>query len=193
MNKIFPILIVCFTVVLGLYLSLYLLNDEDHEISNIQETSTSTDTVTIPDEQPSVIIVQDQHYCVSMIPESPMPGTFSHLSTELKTGDELTSGDLLRGCVLFLNGSYGKWSPFEGQVGSYAVYASDDTLLAQAPLPVSGPSNWLDYTNNSQHIPFEHIVNIDTGSYTHGYVVFRNENASGEPAGVREITIDVTF
>ena len=116
-----------------------------------------------------------------------------YLVTELSEGDSVESGYVLSGYVDNIEGSYGNWAPFEGQIGSYVLYASDDTALAESFIPVTGDSDWMTMAMNSEDIPFEATLTFTPGVYTTGYIVIKNENASGEPAFDKEVTINVAF
>lgn len=137
--------------------------------------------------------VQDQAYCAALGPQSGNAANSTFFVSELQEGDPIVSGYLLRGCVKNVAGAYGNWAPFEGQIGSYVLYASDNTILAQSYIPVSGTSDWMTMAMNAEHIPYEALLSFDSGAYTSGYIVIKNENASGMPEFDKQETINVAF
>jgi len=114
------------------------------------------------------------------------------IMTEVAANSVITSGQVIAGCVYAPNGSYAGWAPFEGQVGSYELKASDGTSLATGPLSL-GVQDWMEAATNNESLKYQTEITFDAGSYTNGELILKNENASGEPERDKSVTIQVTF
>lgn len=77
------------------------------------------------------------------------------------------------------------WYGFEGQVGSVTVYDSVGTVLDIKPLTAT--SDWMTST-----VRFEANIEFLTTA-TSGVLIFKNENASGEPARDKTVSMPVQF
>ncbi len=114
------------------------------------------------------------------------------IMTEIASNEMLTDGQTIAGCVYSVNGSYGGWAPFEGQIGSYELTAADGSVLATGPLPTLN-EDWMQDAMDNLALQFQGELAFDAGSYTSGELVLKNDNASGLPENDRSVTIPVTF
>ena len=114
------------------------------------------------------------------------------ITTAIAAGSIITSGDEISGCVYSINESYGGWAPFEGQVGSYSLLASDGTTLDEGPLSVV-EDDWITLALSGEDIQYNTVMTFDPTGYTVGELILRNENASGEVDLDKTITISVSF
>ena len=111
--------------------------------------------------------------------------------TNITNGSTISAGDEIRGCVYSVNGSYGGWAPFEGQIGYYEIIADDETLLTQLPLPTV--ENWMELGLAGEPIQYTTTLDFSATGYTAGTLVLHNENAAGIPELDRSIEISVLF
>ncbi|MBI2037525.1 MAG: GerMN domain-containing protein [Candidatus Magasanikbacteria bacterium] len=96
----------------------------------------------------------------------------------LKENDTIASPFKITG---YTNGE--GWGGFEGQVGNVSLYDINNNLLDFKPL--TAVTDWMTST-----VYFE--ANLEyTTSDERGWVVFKNENPSGDPARDKEIDIPV--
>ncbi|MFW0871264.1 MAG: hypothetical protein ACKKL4_02305 [Patescibacteria group bacterium] len=199
MKKLLLIIGIIWIVGFAVY---YALNSEDPQIDADQDatTATSTDDVAsssrpTPHENEGN---EDNNtdeamalYCAELKSKIPASADWT-IITNIIDGAILSSGDELRGCVYSVNDSYGGWAPFEGQIGSYEVKASDGTSLARGPLPTMG-SDWMALATQGASIQYQTNVEFDASGYTEGTLTLHNENASGLAEMDQTVVVDVTF
>lgn len=155
------------------------------------DTSSSTDdgsdnaTSTDPSNED-----EDVAYCTQL--KSNIAGSADwNIIASIVDGATISGGDELSGCVYSVNESYGGWAPFEGQIGSYEVVASDGTSLGLGPIPTV--DNWMELGLDNEPIRYMGTLDFDASGYSEGTLILRNENASGMPEMDESIEIDVVF
>lgn len=79
-----------------------------------------------------------------------------------------------------------RWTAFEGQAGVVRLLDANGVELAVSPLTAVG--NWMQ-----SHVDFETNLTFAGPTTATGTLVFRNENASGEPAFDRQFSMPVSF
>lgn len=108
---------------------------------------------------------------------------------EIKKGlvvDNLQENDMISSpfkITGYVNGD--GWVGFEGQVGTVSLYDSANTLLDIKPLTAT--SEWMTST-----VRFEANLEFFTTA-AEGKLVFRNENASGEPSRDKSVSWKIKF
>lgn len=98
----------------------------------------------------------------------------------IKAGDTVSSPLQITG---YVNGE--GWNGFEGQVGTVSLQDNTGNELDIEPLTAT--TEWMTTT-----VRFETNLEFTTNA-TEGKLVFRNENASGEPSRDKTVTIPVKF
>lgn len=116
-----------------------------------------------------------------------------NVTINVAASERLLSGSTIGGCVYSVNGSYGGWAPFEAQVGSFRLVASDGSVLDEGPLPVINTKEWMLDALAGESLVFEQELLFDAAGYESGILELKNENASGEPESERLVTVSVTF
>jgi len=141
---------------------------------------------TAPTEEPESV-----DFCTDL--KAGIPGSSGfHITIDVASGETLGDESEIRGCVYSIDGSYGTWAPFEGQVATYTLEASDGTLLTQGLFETTDP-DWLALALASADIPYETELAFDPLTYTNGTLTVNNENPSGEPGLSSSFTVSVTF
>ncbi len=115
--------------------------------------------------------------------------TIDNTTAELKKGlvvNNLKANDSISSPFKVIGYTNGDgWGGFEGQVGAVSLYDSAGKLLVIKPLTAT--SEWMTSIVN-----FEANLEFVTDAQS-GTVVFKNENASGEPEREKEFILPVRF
>lgn len=187
-------------VLLGFIIDRYFIESVERPTVSSEVVSNNTpaqENIAVEGEEPSETLVASNteevavDFCTELKNNIPSSANFV-ITTAIAGGAQVASGDEIAGCVYSVNGSYGGWAPFEGQVGSYTLSASDGTILDEGPLSVVDP-NWLTLALAGEDIEYNTAMTFDPLSYTSGEIILRNENPSGEITLDETITIPVTF
>ena len=164
-----------------------------NELPRAQAPEVSTEPTTLPTIAEVPILENNgENYCQEL--KSNIPGSEGFtVTTNTASGMNLQMGHEIRGCVYSVNDSYGGWAPFEGQVGSFSLLGSDGDIISEGPLSVVNSSNWIDDARAGNDIEYQGQIMSDDEITGTGTLLLRNENASGEPAYDKVITIPVSY
>jgi hypothetical protein len=201
MKKLLTIVIII-AIIGGAY---YLLTTENDSVNPEQDTDTATSTdetatstadeVDDENEDDNATSTDDKTataYCAEL--KSNISGSEDwHIITNIIDGATIQSGDEIRGCVYSVNDSYNNWAPFEGQIGSYEVTATDGTSLGMGALPTAVEGDWMAMATAGEALRYQNTMEFDAAGYTEGTLVIRNENAAGLPEMDQSVEIDVVF
>ena len=198
-RKFLPAIFLLFLVGIGIGYAIekYVLNDDAPtvivDVIDPSEPEENTEDAIINNEAASnTEPVVELSYCEEL--KSNIAGSEDfNITTNVAPSQLLTTETVISGCVYSVNNSYGGWAPFEAQVGSFSLLASDGTILDQGPLPVVSLSDWMIRAISGESLEYEQEIIFDAGEYVSGTLQLRNENASGEPSLDREVTIPVLF
>jgi len=168
----------------------------DEEVAKQPTTDETAEAEEVVVSYEASTTTQDVVYCDTLSVSANNAGSPTFFVSELTDGNTIQSGDVLRGCIIAQAGSYGNWGPFEGQIGTFEITASDGTVLDTGLVPVSGYAipDWLNVALAGDPIPFETApINFVAGSYASGTIIFNNENPSGESANNASSTYSINF
>lgn len=188
-------------VLLGFIIDRYVVGQETNTLNPVVITDTDNDQIEIDNnEAPDVNGNESEElgnesalsFCQDI--KDGIAGSANFvITTTIASGETIADGDVVSGCIYNINDSYGGWAPFEGQVGSYSLAASDGTILDEGPLTVVDMANWLDDAIAGEDIAYSEDMFFDATGYATGTLTLKNENASGDPVLDETITISVTF
>ena len=117
---------------------------------------------------------------IKFIPINPVNNSGIEVSLP-KSGAVITSPLKVIGSI---NGA--GWSGFEGQVGTVTLVDEKNNVLVQTFLPAT--TDWMQLPTN-----FEATLNFVAPKSGSGMLIFKNENASGEPARDKTFKLPVNF
>ena len=182
------ILSIALILVLGLGIALQsnvgeeIVGDDTSEISiDTDINDTDNELVVTPD-------YSDPSFCASLTDLVPS------FAVNIDSGDTLTTGQSISGCVREISSTYNNWAPFEGIIGGYRLVASDGSLLDQNIFEVdAGASDWITLASAGEDLPFTKNISFDATGYTSGTIEFFNDNPSGESVNTVIVTLPVSF
>ncbi len=200
MNKLLSVVIVILLVVVG-YLWTQKGTTDKPELQN--EALSATDVnQEVPEDtiievtEPALVAATTgeavaTNFCADL--KAGIPGSAGfHITIDVASGELIKDASTIKGCVYAIDGSYGTWGPFEGQVATYKLLASDGTILDEGFFQTMD-SDWLTLALAGDDIAYETTISFDPLTYVSGTLVVQNENPSGEAGLESNFTVPVTF
>ena len=201
MNKLLSLIIIVLLIVVG-----YLLIQKPSVEAPIAGTDTLEQIIAeepvaeIPAEDSIIVGTSTDELAVPAAPfdfcadlKAGIPGSDEfHITIDVASGETLTDGSMIRGCVYSIDESYSVWGPFEGQVATYELTAPDGTVLDTGFFQTVNP-DWLPLALGNMDIEYTSELSFDPLTYTSGTLMVMNENPSGEPALAASFTVPVSF
>ena len=201
MNKLLSLIIIALLLVVGYLL---LVKPESNTPTVSQETQTETSSEPSPENDEEVVTTEEPSeeaepvateetgdFCADL--KAGIPGSSGfHITIDVASGETVADESEIKGCVYSIDGSYGTWGPFEGQVATYELKASDGTLLGEGFFETIDP-DWLTQALASEDIPYATELAFDPLTYVAGTLIVTNENPSGESGLSSSFTVPVTF